>query len=151
MLGGRRIWALRNTSYYSLTESLRHKTIHGVGWSFVDNTSSSGVAFLVGLVLARLLTSAEYGIMAMIAIFIDVSNSIIDSGFSSALIRKVRIERVDYNTVFYFNLTVSILAYVLLYVASPAISVFFKEPILVEVARVIGWILIIGIACFNLA
>lgn len=80
----------------------------------------------------------------MIAIFIAVSNSIIDSGFSNALIRKTRIERVDYNTVFYFNLTVSILIYVLLYLAAPAISVFFKEPVLVEVVRIIGWVLIIN-------
>jgi len=127
-----------------LAGSLRHKAIHGVGWSFIDNIASSGITFLVGLVLARLLTPEEYGIMAMIAIFIAVSNSIIDSGFSSALIRKTRIERIDYNTVFYFNLTVSILIYVLLYIAAPAISVFFKEPVLVEVVRIIGWVLIIN-------
>lgn len=127
-----------------MTDSLRHKTIHGVGWSFIDNISSSGITFLVGLVLARLLTPEEYGIMAIIAIFIAVSNSIIDSGFSNALIRKTRIERIDYSTVFYFNLTVSILIYVLLYLAAPVISVFFKEPVLVEVIRIIGLVLIIN-------
>ncbi len=82
--------------------------------------------------------------MAMITIFIAISNSIIDSGFSNALIRKTRIERVDYNTVFYFNLTVSILIYVLLHLAAPAISVFFKEPVLLAVIRIIGWVLIIN-------
>jgi teichuronic acid exporter len=127
-----------------LADSLRHKTIHGVGWSFIDNISNSGITFLVGLVLARLLTPEEYGIMAMITIFIAISNSIIDSGFSNALIRKTRIERVDYNTVFYFNLTVSILIYVLLHLAAPAISVFFKEPVLLAVIRIIGWVLIIN-------
>ncbi len=127
-----------------MTDSLRHKTIHGVGWSFIDNISSSGITFLVGLVLARLLTPEEYGVMAMIAIFIAISNSIIDSGFSNALIRKTRIERVDYNTVFYFNLTVSVLIYVILYLAAPAISIFFKESVLLEVIRVIGWVLIIN-------
>lgn len=80
--------------------------------------------------MARLLTPAEYGIMAMIAIFIAVSNSIVDSGFSNALIRKVRIDRVDYDTVFVFNLIVSIVLYILLYVSAPAISLFFKEPVL---------------------
>ena len=127
-----------------MADSLRHKTIHGVGWSFIDNISNSGITFLVGLVLARLLTPEEYGIMAMIAIFIAISNSIIDSGFSNALIRKTRIERVDYSTVFYFNLTVSILIYALLYLAAPTISVFFKEPVLLAVIRVIGWVLIIN-------
>lgn len=127
-----------------MSDSLRHKAIHGVGWSFIDNISSSGITFLVGLILARLLTPAEYGVMAMIAIFIAISTSIIDSGFSNALIRKVHVERVDYNTVFYFNLTVSVILYVLLYLVSPAISIFFQEPILKDVTRVIGWVLIIN-------
>lgn len=127
-----------------MTDSLKHKTIQGVGWSFIDNIASSGITFLVGLVLARLLTPEEYGVMAMIAIFIAISNSIIDSGFSNALIRKIHVERIDYNTVFCFNLIVSILIYVLLYISSPAISLFFNEPILKGVTRVIGWVLIIN-------
>ena len=123
---------------------MKNKAVHGAKWSFIDNISNSGVTFLVGLILARLLTPAEYGIMAMIAIFIAVSNSIVDSGFSNALIRKVRIEKVDYNTVFLFNLIVSIVLYILLYVAAPAISLFFKEPVLIDVLRVIGLILIVN-------
>lgn len=132
------------SAYFTLSETLKNKAIRGVGWSFVDNIASSGITFLVGLVLARLLTPTEYGIMAIITIFIAVSNSIIDSGFSNALIRKVRVERIDYNTVFYFNLVISILLYFFLFVTSPIISTFFKEPILVEVTRVIGWILIVN-------
>ena len=127
-----------------MSESLKHKTVKGVGWSFIDNLSSSGVSFLVGLVLARLLTPSEYGIMAILTIFIAVSNSIVDSGFSNALIRKTDAKRVDYNTVFLFNLVVSGLLYVVLFFAAPAISVFFKEPLLVEVMRVIGWVLVIN-------
>ena len=127
-----------------MPESLKNKAVHGAKWSFIDNIANYGVAFVVGLILARLLTPAEYGIMAMIAIFIAISNSIIDSGFSNALIRKVNIERVDYNTVFFFNLVVSVVLYVLLYATAPFISTFFKEPILVDVLRVIGWALIIN-------
>lgn len=127
-----------------MTESLKNKTVKGVGWSFVDNLSSSGIAFLVGLVLANLLTPSEYGIMAILTIFIAVSNSIVDSGFSNALIRKTDARRIDYNTVFFFNLVVSIALYVVLYLAAPAISTFFKEPLLVEVMRVIGWVLVIN-------
>ena len=104
-----------------MTESLKNKTVKGVGWSFIDNLSSSGITFLVGLVLARLLTPSEYGIMAILTIFIAVSNSIVDSGFSNALIRKT-----------------------VLFLAAPAISRFFKEPLLVEVMRVIGWVLVIN-------
>lgn len=127
-----------------MSSSLKNKAVKGVAWSFVDNIANSGITFLVGLVLARLLSPAEYGIMAMIAIFIAVSNSIIDSGFSNALIRKIEIKQIDYNTVFFFNLFVSFILYILLYAISPAISNFFKEPVLVEVTRVIGWVLIIN-------
>lgn len=127
-----------------MSESLKHKAVHGAKWSFIDNIANSGVSFLVGLILARLLTPAEYGIMAMIAVFVAVSNSIVDSGFSNALIRKVRIERVDYNTVFIFNLIVSIALYILLFVSAPAISLFFKELVLIDILRVIGLILIIN-------
>ena len=127
-----------------MSESLKKKTVKGVGWSFVDNLSSSGITFLVGLVLARLLTPSEYGIMAIITIFIAVSNSIVDSGFSNALIRKTDAKRVDYNTVFIFNLIVSAVLYAVLFFAAPAISAFFREPLLVEVMRVIGWVLLIN-------
>lgn len=124
--------------------SLKGKTIHGVIWSLVDNVSSSGVIFFVGIILARLLTPEEYGVMAMVSIFIAISNSIIDSGFSSALIRKVKVKPIEYNTVFYFNLLISLLLYICLFFISPFIALFFREPILCEVMRVIGLILIIN-------
>ena len=127
-----------------MSESLKNKTIRGVTWSLIDNIANSGITFLVGLILARLLTPAEYGIMAMIAIFIAISTSIIDSGFSNALIRKNEVRKIDYDTVFYFNLVVSSILYIFLYLVSPAISSFFKEPVLIEVTRVISWILIIN-------
>lgn len=126
------------------SNTLRDKTVRGVVWSFIDNIASSGITFLVGLVLARLLSPAEYGIMAMITIFIAISNSIVDSGFSNALIRKTNIKSIDYNTVFYFNLFVSFILYLVLYIVSPEISSFFKEPVLIDVMRIIGWILVIN-------
>lgn len=127
-----------------MSESLKNRTVKGVGWSFIDNIASSGVTFLVSLVLARLLIPEEYGIMAMIAIFLAISNSIVDSGFSNALIRKVYVKSIDYNTVFYFNFVISIILYILLFILSPYFSSYFNEPILVEVIRVIGLILIIN-------
>ena len=127
-----------------MADSLKNRAVRGVGWSFVDNIANSGITFLVGLVLARILTPAEYGVMAMVTIFIAISNSIVDSGFSNALIRKMNIERVDYNTVFYFNLVVSLVLYILLFLGAPVISTFFKEPILLDVMRVIGWVLVIN-------
>ena len=125
-------------------ESLKQKTVKGTFWSAIDGISNQGITFLVGLVLARILTPEEYGILATIMIFIAIANSIVDSGFSNALIRKLDAKSVDYNTVFYFNLVVSVAMYALLYVAAPWISEFFRQPVLVKVTRVIGVVLLIN-------
>lgn len=127
-----------------MSESLKTKAVKGTAWSFADNIAGSGVTSLVGIVLARLLTPAEFGIIGMVMIFIAISNSIIDSGFSSALIRKKNVEDIDYSTVFYFNLFVSIILYIALYFSSPAISSFFDESELIRITRVLGLILIIN-------
>jgi O-antigen/teichoic acid export membrane protein len=127
-----------------MTGSIKNKTISGFKWSFADNIMSSGITFLVGLILARLLSPDEFGIIGMITVFIAISNSFIDSGFSNALIRKTDAKDIDYNTVFYFNLAVGILFYLILYFCSPLISSFFKEPILIPVTRIIGIVLIIN-------
>jgi len=125
-------------------DSLKNKTLKGFSWSFIDNIASSGVSFFVGLILARLLSPAEFGIIGMITIFIAISNSIVDSGFSNALIRNNNTKSIDYNTVFYFNILVSIALYIILYSASPAISRFFGQPILVPITRSMGSILLIN-------
>ena len=127
-----------------MSSSLKNRAVKGVGWSFIDNIANQGITFLVGLVLARILTPAEFGVLGMITIFIAISNSIIDSGFSNALIRKTDTQRIDYNTVFLFNLALSLLIYALLYLASPAISRFFNEPQLVSLTRVMGLVLFIN-------
>lgn len=124
--------------------NLKKKAIHGVSWSAIDSISNSGIAFLVGIGLARILSPAEFGLIGMITVFIAVSNSIVDSGFSSALIRKVETKRIDYNTVFYFNLCLSIILYIILFFCAPAISRFFNEPVLISIMRIMGTILVIN-------
>lgn len=123
---------------------LKDKAIKGVAWSFVDNIANSGITFIVGIVLARLLSPAEFGILGMITVFIAVSNSIIDSGFSQALIRKIDVKGIDYNTVFFFNLAIGFVLFLALFFSSPYIGEFFKEPRLVNVTRVMASILIIN-------
>ena len=125
-------------------ESLKHKTIGGASWSFLDNISNQGITFLVGLVLARLLSPEEYGLIGIITIFIAVFNSIVDSGFSNALIRKNDANDIDYNTVFFTNLVVSLFLFVVLYVSAPAIGVFFNRPLLIPLLRVMGLVIIIN-------
>lgn len=125
-------------------KDLKEKAIKGVSWSVIDNLANSGITFLIGVILARILSPAEFGLIGMITIFIAVSNSIVDSGFSSALIRKVKPKDIDYNTVFYFNLCLGIGLYLILFYSAPAISLFFKEPSLISITRVMGTILIIN-------
>jgi teichuronic acid exporter len=124
--------------------NLKKIAISGVSWSLIDNISSSGITFLIGIILARILSPAEFGLIGMITIFIAVSNSIVDSGFSSALIQKVETKNIDFNTVFYFNLCLAITLYLILFFCAPAISRFFEEPILSSITRVMGTLLIIN-------
>lgn len=125
-----------------MADSLRNKAVRGAGWSFADSFLGQGITFLVGLVLARLLTPDEYGLIGIITIFITVLNSIVDSGFSNALIRKPHATRDDYNTMFITNLVFSILMFLLLFFSAPAIAAFFKRPELVNLTRVMGIVVI---------
>jgi teichuronic acid exporter len=125
-------------------KGLKEKAIKGVSWSVIDNLANAGITFLIGIILARILSPSEFGLIGMITIFIAVSNSIVDSGFSSALIRKVEPKDVDYNTVFYFNMCLGIGLYIVMFFLAPAISRFFKEPSLISITRVMGTILIIN-------
>lgn len=125
-----------------MAESLKNKTVRGVGWSFVESFMAQGISFLVGLVLARMLTPDEYGLIGIITIFITVLNSFVDSGFSNALIRKQHVTQEDYNTVFVTNIVFSILMVILLYVAAPLIARFFKRTELVSLTRVMGLVVI---------
>lgn len=127
-----------------MIDSLRNKTLSGSFWSLADNLAGSGITFLVGLVLARLLSPEEYGVIGIIMIFIAVFNSIVDSGFSNALIRKNDADDTDYNTVFFFNLMISVLLFFILYFSANAISAYFKIPILVPVTKVMASIVIIN-------
>lgn len=127
-----------------MSESLKHKTVKGVSWSFIDSISSQGITFLVGLVLARLLTPEDYSLLGIIVIFISVFNSIVDSGFSNALIRKTDATDKDYNTVFVSNLVISIVLCAALYLSSSAIAEFFNRPQLTDLLKVMSFIIIIN-------
>lgn len=127
-----------------MSESLKRKTTKGVGWSFIDNISNQGITFLVGLILARILTPEEYGLIGIISIFIAVFNSIVDSGFSNALIRKNDATDADYNTVFFTNIVVSVVLFLVFFWSAPFIAGFFSQPQLESLTQVMGSIVIIN-------
>ena len=91
-----------------MNDSLKKDTTNGVVWSAIERFSAQGVQFLIGLILARLLTPTEFGIIGMLAIFISVSNVFVDSGFSSALIQNQQRTEKDFSTAFYFNLGIGL-------------------------------------------
>ena len=96
--------------------SLKQKTVSGLVWSFIDTIAGQGITFIVGIILARILTPREFGLIGMITIFIAVSESFINSGFSNALIRKKDCTQADYSTVFFqYNRRHSFLFYSFFY------------------------------------
>jgi len=125
-------------------QSLKDKTVKGVGWSAADSLLGQGVTFIVGLVLARILSPSEYGLIGLTTIFITVFNAIIDSGFSQAVIRKKDANNDDYNTMFITNMVLSVIMFFVLFFGAPAIARFFERPELVSLTRVMGGILIIN-------
>lgn len=124
--------------------SIKQQTIHASKWNFLERVSTQGIQFLLGVVMARLLTPADYGTVGMLAIFFAISQSFIDSGFSSALIRKKDPKESDYSTAFYFNLIISVFAYAALFFAAPWIANFFKIEIICPIIRVQAVTLIIN-------
>lgn len=129
-------------------ENLKEKTIKGVGWSIIDNLAGSGITFLVGIVLARILSTAEFGVIGILMIFISISNSIVDSGFSNALIRKIDASDRDYNTVFIINMIMGLMMYLILFVTAPHIAEFFRIPIITPTLRVLSIVLLINALSF---
>lgn len=124
--------------------SLKEKTLHGLSWSFLDNLANQGIKFITGIVLARILSPREFGLIGMITVFIAITQSFIDSGFSQALIRKQNCSQADYSTVFFFNLIVSVFFYLVLFLGSGWISLFFQEPQLQQLLQVLAICLIIN-------
>lgn len=119
-------------------DSLKNKTIKGMLWSFGDLMGNQGGQFIIQVILARMLLPEHFGLIGMILIFIAISNSITDSGFTQALVREQNVTQIDYSTVFYFNIVVSFVVYGCLYLSAPFISAFYEQPELVALIRVLS-------------
>ena len=123
--------------------TLKEKTAKGLSWGFIDSLSNTGFTAIISIILARILSPEEFGLIGMIAIFIALGNSLMDSGFSGALIRKESVTDEDLSTVFYTNLALGAIIYLILYAISPSISSFLNTPILCDLIRVLGLSVII--------
>jgi len=118
-------------------DNLKQKMFGALAWSSIDRFGQQAIQLVITFFLARLLTPADYTLIGLVMVFVSLSNTLVDSGFGVALVRKPDANETDFNSVFYFNIFVSILLYIFLFFFANTIAVFFNEPKLVLVSRVI--------------
>lgn len=128
-------------------ESLKQKTKSGLLWSSIERFSNQGVQFLFSIMLARLLAPSDYGIVAMVVIFFAIAQTFVNSGFSSAIVRKKNRTEADLSTCFYFNILVGFGFYILLFLCSPFIADFYDQPILSPIVKISGLTVLINSLC----
>ena len=124
--------------------SLKNKAITSFSWTLFEGIFGQGLSFIVGIILARILEPRDFGIVGILTVFLAISDSLVEAGFGSALIRKVDSNIKDYNTMFYTNLSFGVILYVLLFILSPQIAIYFDEPILNKLLKLAGLVLIIN-------
>lgn len=122
-------------------KTLRQQTASGMIWSSIQRFGSMGITFITNLFLARLLSPEDFGSIGILMVFIAISGVFIDSGFGAALIQKKNPTNNDYSTIFYLNLLISVVLFLVLYFCAPAISRFYQIPALCDLLRVLGIIL----------
>ncbi|WP_411687846.1 lipopolysaccharide biosynthesis protein [Acinetobacter indicus] len=124
--------------------NITQKTTIGILWNFSEQLIRRGIGLVTTLLLAYFLTPNAYGLMAMIAVFIAIASSLMESGFRQALIRLKEVTQDDLNTAFYSNLMLGALAYLLLYFSAPHIAIFYNEPQLINLIQVLGLVILIN-------
>ncbi len=125
-------------------DNLQSQTIKGLWWSFLETFGLQGARFVIGIVLARILFPEQFGLIGMLAIFIAVAQSFLDSGFGAALIQKRYVTPTDICSIFYFNLLIGLLAAIFLCLAAPWIAAFYNQPILTALTRAMSLTLVIN-------
>lgn len=130
-----------------MASDLKKKAVNALAWSSIQNFTNRGVEFLLMLFMARLLSPKEYGIIGLTAIFMTIASVFVDSGFTNALIRKKDATEKDFSTVFICNIIISGICYIIIYIIAPYVAVFYKEPILGPVLRVLALNVIIQGLC----
>jgi teichuronic acid exporter len=126
-----------------MNKNIRDRSVKAVSWNVLGKFGVMGVNLIVGIIIARILTPADYGLIGMIAIFIALSEVFMRSGFAEAFVQKKKVTHLDANTMLFSNLSISVFFYALLWIFAPAISRFYDQPILTSLTRVSGLILII--------
>ena len=113
-------------------------------WRFAERCGAQLVTFVVSVVLARILDPEVYGTIALVTVFITILNVFVDSGMANALIQKADADDLDFSSVFYFNVTICVILYLIMYVSAPAIAGFYNMPALTPVIRVLSLTIIVS-------
>ena len=119
------------------SKTLKQRTAKGIFWGGVSNFVQQAIGMVFGIIIARILSPDDYGLVAMLAVFTSLATTLADSGFSSALVNRLTIEHRDYNAVFWFSLLIGIGSYVVLFFIAPLIAHFYHQPVLVDISRVL--------------
>ena len=131
----------------SQQQTLKQKTVRGLVWSAIERLSGQVISFALALILARLVTPEDYGVLAIVMVFVTVAGLMVDAGFANALIRKTDCTDVDRSTVFYFNLVVSALMYAIIYFAAPFLASFYENSELTPLIRCASVVVMINSLC----
>jgi len=122
----------------------KYRVLSSLIWKLLERTGTQGIQFIVQIVLARLLLPEQYGIIAIVTVFISIARVFVQSGFNTALIQKKDADEVDFSSVFYLSLVVAAILYAIIYFSAPYIASFYMQPQLVQVLRVLSITLFIG-------
>lgn len=127
-----------------MTTSIKNKLLSGIIWNAIEKVLVKGSAFAIGVILARLLSPSDFGLIGMLSVFIAISTIFIESGFAKALIQNQHCREEDYSTAFWTNVIISVVIYIILYFTSPLIAAFYDEPQLISITRVFAINFILG-------
>ena len=124
--------------------NLKTTVLTSLIWKFLERVGVSGVQAVVQIVLARLLLPEDYGVIALIAVFIAVAQIFVTSGLNTALIQKKEVDDTDYSSVFFLSLIIAAVCYAVIFITSPLIAAFYGNEIITPVLRVLGITLFFG-------
>ncbi|MEI8046633.1 MAG: lipopolysaccharide biosynthesis protein [Bacteroidota bacterium] len=124
--------------------NLKRKTVNGFFWSMLESVLSQGQGMVFGIFLARMLSPQEFGLLGMITIFISIAQVFVDSGLNQALVRKQQCTNLDYSTIFWVNIVIGFVAFIVIWFAAPLIATFYQKPELILLTRVTSIAILIG-------
>lgn len=127
-----------------MSNNMKNKAISGLIWQYAEKCGAEIIQFLVSIIIARILSPSDYGLIGLITVFISIANVFVTSGLGQALVQRKETDNTDYSTVFFCSFAFSLVIYSVLFFVAPLIAEFYNAPALVSIVRVLGITVIIG-------